>query len=132
VGDQHGKPLPQQLRPRVAKTPLRLRVDQHDLAVAADDHHRVGGRLHQPPELLLRPLALGDVLDQTVVVVQPAGIVAVADDRVADPAKAAVSMTEAVLNGWYGPARQRPGHVLLDRLPIVRMDHIEPQIRLDA
>ena len=34
----------------VPEEPLRLTVDERDPAVLADDHHRVGGRLQEPPE----------------------------------------------------------------------------------
>src|SRR5260370_898857 len=41
-----------------------LRIDQRDAAVATDDHHRVRRRFEQTAELVLGPLAFGDVADR--------------------------------------------------------------------
>ena len=53
---------PQQLLAGVAEERLGLGVDQDDPAGRVDDHHRVGGRLQEPAEFRLRPLAPGDVV----------------------------------------------------------------------
>src|SRR5207248_1134011 len=51
-----------ELLPQVTEHSLSLRVDQDDLALLVDDHHRIRRRFHQIPEPLLRPLELGGAL----------------------------------------------------------------------
>lgn len=47
--------------PGVPEQVLRLRVDQHDVAVAVDDHHGVGCCLQEATKLRFDLLALGNV-----------------------------------------------------------------------
>ena len=47
LGDQHLEVLPEELGARVAEDPLRLRVDQQDPPVVADDDHRVRRSIKQ-------------------------------------------------------------------------------------
>ena len=54
--------LAEELVAGVPEEPLGLAVDEHDPAVLADDHQRIGGRLHQPPE----PFAAARVAGQLV------------------------------------------------------------------
>src|SRR5438132_14172421 len=50
IGDEELDRLTEQLAPPIAEERLRLPVDEHDPPLAVDDHHGVGGGLHQPPE----------------------------------------------------------------------------------
>ena len=61
VGDEHLHLVAQKFLPRVAEELFRLRVDQDDLAVVVDDHHRVGRRLEQAAKFFLGAAAVGDV-----------------------------------------------------------------------
>jgi len=70
LGHQELDRLAEQLLALVAEQPLGLAVDQTDAPLGVDDHHGVGGRLHQPAELLLGgpqrfldSVPLGDVAD---------------------------------------------------------------------
>ena len=56
VRDQDLHRLAGQLVPPVAEQPLGLRVHQHDPAVGVDAHHRVGRRLEQPDQHVIREL----------------------------------------------------------------------------
>ena len=61
VGDQQLHRLADQLVPAVPEQPLGLGVDQRDPPVGSDAHHRVRGRLEQPAEPGVGPLALGHI-----------------------------------------------------------------------
>ena len=62
-GDQHFHVLAQQFGARIAEQALRLRVDQHDLAVAVDDDDGVRRRFEQAAKLLFGAAAVADVAD---------------------------------------------------------------------
>src|SRR5436309_3052897 len=57
--------LPHQFFARVPKQPLRLRVDQDDLALSIDDDNGIGCGFQQTPELLFGALALRDVANSS-------------------------------------------------------------------
>src|SRR6266540_2143982 len=61
LGDQQLDRLAFELPAAVAEQPLGLGVDQADAPVAADPDDGVGGRLQQPTEQRLHPLAVGHV-----------------------------------------------------------------------
>ncbi len=61
LGNEHLHRSTDQFGPRVAEQLFRLGVDQHDLAVAVDDHHGVRRRLQESTKLGFDPFALGDV-----------------------------------------------------------------------
>jgi hypothetical protein len=63
LGDKHLDELPNQIRARMAEELLGLRVDQNDLPLGVHDHHGVGSRFEEAPELGLSLLALRDVAD---------------------------------------------------------------------
>ena len=100
LGHEEFDRLLDQLLSRIAKDAFRLGVDQSDPAVLVDDQHGIGGRFQDAPGSLLEPLALRDVLHQTVVMLQHASIIAVADNCVADPADLAILVQDAMFEWW--------------------------------
>ena len=111
LGDELGDPLADELGAAIAEQPLGLRVDERDVAVTVDDHHRVGGGLQQRAELALRApqqaVAAHEAADEDVVeaarpVQQPAQEFADRDHRERSrsrPARAAL-VAAAAASRW--------------------------------
>ena len=123
---------------------LRLRVDQDDVAVLVDDHHGVGGRLHQAAKLLLGPFALGDVEGNALQEQRLAVRIESHLGLAVNPHHPAVARHEAILRAERLAQGARPGELDVPALAVVGVQlHIpqdgivqplflgEPQQRLD-